>query len=78
MPALNLTLFERTIQGTPGKQVATSGAYSDALSGVLLPGTSVRPGIYLLIPSTYYPGVLAGFQIMVYGSAGTVNPIRVR
>ncbi|KAF8608405.1 cysteine proteinase [Ceratobasidium sp. AG-I] len=77
-PALNLTLFERSIQGTPGKQVATSGAYSDAVSGVLLPSTPVRPGTYLFIPSTYYPGVLSGFQIIVYSTAGTVNPIRVR
>ncbi|ELU42026.1 trehalase [Rhizoctonia solani AG-1 IA] len=38
-PALNLTLFERNPQGLPGKQVATSGAYSDAVSGVMLPDT---------------------------------------
>ncbi|KAG9094077.1 cysteine protease [Ceratobasidium sp. 370] len=77
-PALNLTLFERTPRGTPGKQVATSGAYSDAVSGVLLPKATVRPGTYLFVPSTYYPGVLSGFQIVVYSAAGTVNPIRVR
>ncbi|KAG8738243.1 cysteine protease [Ceratobasidium sp. 414] len=77
-PALNLTLFERTPRGTPGKQVATSGAYSDAVSGVLLPRATVRPGTYLFVPSTYYPGVLSGFQIVVYSAAGTVNPIRVR
>ncbi|KAG9121504.1 cysteine protease [Ceratobasidium sp. 392] len=77
-PALNLTLFERTPRGTVGKQVATSGAYSDAVSGVLLPKTTVRPGTYLFVPSTYYPGVLTGFQIVVYSAAGTVDPVRVR
>ncbi|QRW25354.1 hypothetical protein RhiXN_07303 [Rhizoctonia solani] len=47
-PALNLTLFERNPQGLPGKQVATSGAYSDAVSGVMLPDTALRPGIIFL------------------------------
>ncbi|CAE6506015.1 unnamed protein product [Rhizoctonia solani] len=77
-PALNLTLFERNDQGLPGKQVATSGAYSDAVSGVMLPDISLRPGIYLFVPSTYYPGVLGDFQIMLYSTTNTLNPIRIR
>ncbi|KEP49549.1 putative calpain-like protease palB [Rhizoctonia solani 123E] len=77
-PALNLTLFERNAQGLPGRQVATSGAYSDAVSGVMLPSISLRPGIYLFVPSTYYPGVLGDFQILLYSTTNTLNPIRIR
>jgi calpain-7 len=78
-PALNLTLFERNAQGLPGKQVATSGAYSDAVSGVLLPGTSLHPGTYLFVPSTYYPGVIGNFQILLYSSTtNMLNPTRIR
>ncbi|KAJ1306068.1 hypothetical protein OPQ81_010780 [Rhizoctonia solani] len=77
-PALNLTLFERNAQGLPGKQVATSGAYSDAVSGVMIPDISLRPGIYLFVPSTYYPGVQGDFQILLYSTSNTLNPIRIR
>ncbi|KAF8706611.1 Calpain large subunit, domain III, partial [Rhizoctonia solani] len=77
-PALNLTLFERNPQGLPGKQVATSGAYSDAVSGVMLPDTALRPGIYLFVPSTYYPNVLSDFQILLYSTTNTLNPTRIR
>ncbi|CAE6472096.1 unnamed protein product [Rhizoctonia solani] len=78
LPALNLTLFERNAQGLPGRQVATSGAYSDAVSGVILPDVLLRPGIYLFVPSTYYPDVLGDFQILLYSSTNTLNPIRIR
>ncbi|QRV98316.1 calpain family cysteine protease [Ceratobasidium sp. AG-Ba] len=77
-PALNLTLFERSVQGRAGKQVATSGAYSDAVSGVSISKTPVRPGTYLFVPSTYYPGVTAGFQMVVYSSSVIGVPVRVR
>ncbi|EUC62418.1 calpain-like protease palB, putative [Rhizoctonia solani AG-3 Rhs1AP] len=77
-PALNLTLLERNAQGLPGRQVATSGAYSDAVSGVMLPSISLRPGIYLFVPSTYNPGVLGDFQILLYSTTNTLNPIRIR
>ncbi|KAH7334763.1 hypothetical protein B0J17DRAFT_671415 [Rhizoctonia solani] len=77
-PALNLTLFERNAQGLPGRQVATSGAYSDAVSGVMLPDILLRPGIYLFVPSTYFPGVLGEFQILLYSTTNTLNPIRIR
>ncbi|CAE7146570.1 unnamed protein product [Rhizoctonia solani] len=76
-PALNLTLFERNAQGLPGRQVATSGAYSDAVSGVMLPDISLQPGVYLFVPSTYYPGVLDDFQILLYSTTNTLNPIRI-
>ncbi|KAG8750128.1 cysteine protease [Ceratobasidium sp. 428] len=75
-PALNLTLFERNPRGAVGRQVATSGPYSDAVSGVLLPKTTVPPGTYLFVPSTYYPGVFAGFQIVVYSAMRIADPIR--
>lgn len=77
-PALNLTLFERTAQGLPGRQVATSGAYSDAVSGVMLPDISLRPGIYLFVPSTYYPGVVGDFHILLYSTTNTLSPVRIR
>lgn len=52
----NLTLFRRGTGGI-GEQLATSGPYVEAVSGVAVSKTRLSPGVYLLIPSTYQRGV---------------------
>lgn len=57
---INLTLFKRSTNGTLGDQIATTGPYSDAITGVAIPrnqGVKLDKGIYQLVPSIYEPGV---------------------
>ncbi|KAL1744851.1 hypothetical protein HDZ31DRAFT_37779, partial [Schizophyllum fasciatum] len=67
--ALNLTIYSASATKTFNDHVATSGPYDDALPGVCTPEVMLRPGTYMLIPSTYNPGILCAFQIHVYASA---------
>ncbi|KAI9632395.1 calpain-like protease palB/RIM13 [Dioszegia hungarica] len=56
---LNLTLFARAEGGGIGKQIATSGAYSDQTSGVRIARTRpgvLQAGVYVLVPSGYGRG----------------------
>lgn len=53
---INLTIFKRGTNNELGEQVATTGPYSDALSGVAIPRTKLESGIYLLVPSGYEKG----------------------
>lgn len=58
---LNLTLFRRSEGSKLGSQVATSGPYSDAVSGVRIPRTTVaEPGVYVLVVSAYEAGAAKG------------------
>ncbi|EIN06603.1 hypothetical protein PUNSTDRAFT_115140 [Punctularia strigosozonata HHB-11173 SS5] len=66
---LNLTLFPATSSQTLSRHIATSGPYSDATCGVLLPSTTVPAGTYWLVPSTYDRGVEGTFRIIVYATA---------
>ena len=50
---LNLTIFKRVSGGQLGDQVATSGPYSDTLSGVRVGRTKLGAGIYVLVPSAW-------------------------
>ncbi|ORX36377.1 hypothetical protein BD324DRAFT_651615 [Kockovaella imperatae] len=59
---LNLTLFQRSDGGQIGDQVATSGPYSDSLSGVRLSRTKLDAGVYLLVPSAWDPGMGIGSE----------------
>jgi hypothetical protein len=54
-PAMNLTLFTRSPGGGPGsEQIATSGPYSDATSGVRIHKVKVdKAGVYVLVPSLF-------------------------
>jgi len=65
---VNLTLFRRESGGTLGKQVASSGPYSDQTSGVVVPMTQLEPGIYMVVASTYSPGILASFKLRFYAT----------
>ncbi|KAI0827990.1 hypothetical protein BC628DRAFT_1432146 [Trametes gibbosa] len=66
--SLNLTIFHASVGATASTHVATSGPYSDATSGVVIPQTTFQPGRYLAIPSTYNPGIQAGFVLIVYST----------
>lgn len=56
---LNLTLFTRKEGGGIGEQKATSGPYSDTVSGVRIARTkpgAIQSGVYVLVPSAYERG----------------------
>ncbi|KAI0326343.1 cysteine proteinase [Cubamyces sp. BRFM 1775] len=72
--SLNLTIFNATAASTSGTHLATSGPYSDAISGVVIQQTTFQPGRYLLIPSTYHPGIITDFLLIVYS---TVSGVRI-
>ncbi|KAG2104085.1 uncharacterized protein F5147DRAFT_704998 [Suillus discolor] len=70
----NLSLFPSS---NVQRCIASSGPYSDALSGVDIPKRSISPGRYYLVPSTYHAGVHAQFRIVVYSSvSGTEVVLR--
>lgn len=65
--SINATLF-RLNGNRLGQHVATSGPYSDARSGVVTPQVVLQPGRYVVVPSTYNPGLEASFKLVVYSS----------
>ncbi|RPD57666.1 cysteine proteinase, partial [Lentinus tigrinus ALCF2SS1-6] len=71
--ALNLTVFNTSTGTTLGRHVATSGPYSDALSGVVIENLTLQPGRYLVVPSTYKPGMIAAFRLIVYSTVSGVQ-----
>ncbi|GAA5838368.1 hypothetical protein JCM9279_003224 [Rhodotorula babjevae] len=66
-----VSLFSASRAGEPLQQVASSGAYSDAVCGVVLPLTRLEPAEhgYLVVPSTFLPGVHADFSISLYADS---------
>ncbi|RPD57684.1 cysteine proteinase, partial [Lentinus tigrinus ALCF2SS1-6] len=71
--ALNLTVFNTSTGSTLGRHVATSGPYSDALSGVVIENLTLQPGRYLVVPSTYRPEMIAAFRLVVYSAVSGVQ-----
>ncbi|TBU31057.1 hypothetical protein BD311DRAFT_657405, partial [Dichomitus squalens] len=72
--ALNLTVFNLPIgTGALGRHVATSGPYSDAISGVVIEKLTLQPGKYLVVPSTYKAGVQAAFRLIMYSAVSGVQ-----
>ena len=72
--ALNLTVFNPpTGAGALGRHVATSGPYSDAISGVVIEKLALQPGKYVVVPSTYRAGVQAAFKLIVYSTVSGVQ-----
>ncbi|KAG1878778.1 hypothetical protein F4604DRAFT_1754108 [Suillus subluteus] len=69
--SINLSLFPSNLQ----RCIASSGPYSDALSGVDIPKRSISPGKYYLVPSTYHAGVHARFRIVVYSSVSGIEVV---
>ncbi|KAL1694472.1 hypothetical protein GGG16DRAFT_122519 [Schizophyllum commune] len=68
--ALNLTIYPAGEARAFNDHVATSGPYDDALPGVCTPEVMLQPGKYVLVPSTYNPGVVGGFLVVLYASVG--------
>ncbi|KAF4614242.1 hypothetical protein D9613_007736 [Agrocybe pediades] len=70
---LNVTLYlviQDNIQLSLSQKrnAATSGAYDSAIAGVTTTQTTIAAGRYYIVPSTYSPGIEAGFRILVYSS----------
>ncbi|KAI1791151.1 hypothetical protein LXA43DRAFT_1082820 [Ganoderma leucocontextum] len=77
--ALNLTVFNPPAgAGALGRHVATSGPYSDAISGVVIETLSLQPGRYLVVPSTYKAGVQAAFRLIMYSTASGVQIVPIK
>ncbi|GAA5855375.1 hypothetical protein JCM5353_001745 [Sporobolomyces roseus] len=66
-----LALFEGSSSSHRQRRVQTTEPYSDLVCGVVMPPTKLEPGDsnYLLIPSTYSPGVQVSFALYVYADA---------
>ncbi|TBU43387.1 hypothetical protein BD309DRAFT_991045 [Dichomitus squalens] len=72
--ALNVTVFNLpTGTGALGRHVATSGPYSDAISGVIIEKLTLQAGKYLVVPSTYKAGVQAAFRLIMYSTVSGVQ-----
>lgn len=70
----NLSLFPSS-SPTLQRCIASSGPYSDALSGVDIAKRGMSPGKYYLVPSTYHPGVCARFRIVVYSGVSGIEVV---
>jgi len=70
---LNISLFLPTKTGSLGELVATSGPYTNSISGVATPHIFLKPGKYQLVPSTYNPGTQVAFQLIIYSTISGVN-----
>ncbi|KAG0708685.1 hypothetical protein DFH29DRAFT_891533 [Suillus ampliporus] len=70
----NLSLFPSSSPNLQ-RHIASSGPYSDALSGVDIPKRSLAPGKYYLVPSTYHPGVQAQFRLIIYSTISGIEVV---
>ena len=66
--SLNVSLYRLVGGGTLGPLVATSGAYSDAVCGVLLQSKALSAARYAIVPSTFTPGACLAFKMVVHSS----------
>jgi len=76
LTAINVSIFPAPLSresARTGRAIATSGAYSDALSGVATPLVSLKAGKYVVVPSTYDVGVEAKFKVTVYSSMSGIG-----
>lgn len=71
--ALNVTVFAALSGRSLGRQITTSGPYADNTSGAVTPQINVSPGKYLVVASTYDPGISSDFQLQVYSKASDVK-----
>jgi calpain-7 len=63
----NISLFPSP-SVNPQKCIASSGPYSDAISGVDISRQLIAAGKYYLVPSTYHAGVFAQFRLIIYST----------
>ncbi|KAL0577695.1 cysteine protease [Marasmius crinis-equi] len=73
---LNVSIYSATRAISTAEHVATSGGYSDALSGVITPLVHLPKGKYWIVPSTYNPEKEAPFRLIVYSTV-SLEPRRV-
>lgn len=71
--AINATLFVMNDVAGIGRLLLTSGPYSDAVAGVVIPHSAITAGDYILVPSTYASGVETAFQVLLYSTGGGVE-----
>ncbi|CAK5284399.1 unnamed protein product [Mycena citricolor] len=64
---VNVTVFPASL--SLGQHVMTSGPYSDSLAGAITPKVRLAAGQYWILPSTYSPGVVGSFHILIYSSS---------
>lgn len=79
--ALNVALFNSAttpMSRSNAKPMTTSGTYSEALAGVVTPLVTLAKGRYEVIPSSYVPGVLLPFRLIVYTSVGGVEVRKIQ
>ena len=75
-PALDIRLFrnrgEGSVDADGSNALATSGRYSRATSGVVLPAVRVpyRKRGYLAVVSTFPPHEAGAFELIIYASNG--------
>ncbi|GAA5826760.1 hypothetical protein JCM3770_001464, partial [Rhodotorula araucariae] len=69
--AIAISLFSSSPSGEAGRLIASSGAYTDAVCGTVLPLTRLEPAAhdYLVVPSTFHAGVHADFVLLSYADA---------
>ncbi|KAJ8517520.1 hypothetical protein ONZ45_g5319 [Pleurotus djamor] len=70
---INVSVYPALTKGLLLHHTATSGAYSDSISGVVTPQTSLIPGKYWIIPSTYSAGISESFKLIVYSSSNNIS-----
>ncbi|BGP36544.1 hypothetical protein JCM10449v2_000445 [Rhodotorula kratochvilovae] len=66
-----VSIFTSSRTGEPERLIASSGAYSDAVCGAVLPLTRLEAAEhgYLVVPSTFHAGVHADFVVLLYADA---------
>jgi calpain-7 len=61
-PQINVAIFTKSSR----REIVTSGPYSDAVCGVAIEETKLEAGKYLIVVSTFEPGILVDYTIDVY------------
>lgn len=64
--ALNITLFRPTPSGGPPTEILSSGPYSDALSGAVIPLQPLARGTYKVVWSSFSPAVEGQYAVRVF------------
>ncbi|KAE9408723.1 hypothetical protein BT96DRAFT_807713, partial [Gymnopus androsaceus JB14] len=76
--SLNVTVYPAVDRLSSDHHVMTSGAYDDPITGVVTPLTSLAKGRYWVVPSTYNPETLTGFQLIVFSTLASIELVPKR
>ncbi|KAL1918488.1 uncharacterized protein VTP21DRAFT_3148 [Calcarisporiella thermophila] len=66
LPTTNVTIFEAHPTQVFGREVATSGPYTNVIQGVATDNVLLQPGKYVIVFATWEPGVCGPFQALLY------------